>query len=420
MISSVILIFILLIFSAFFSASETAIISLSRSRLHKLKMDGNTKAVTLSRLRGQDKEKFIGSILLGNNFVNIAASSIATSITIELFGESNITLLIATVAMTFLILILSEVMPKTYAVRHSEQVGLKVAVLCEFITKIFSPITFTIKLLVDKILHLITPVSNSENELSGLEVIRGAIELHHEEGEMIAEDKFMLGGIIDLEEILIEEVMIHRNDIKSINIDDPIDNIAEQIVHSEYSRIPIWKDRPENIIGILHIKDFLKLISDAKKGKLKQNDIISIARQPWFIPNTTNLKIQLKAFRQRHYHFALVVDEYGELLGLATLEDIVEEIVGQITDEHDKDRHLVTRHSSTSVTIDGDMTIRDLNREMNWNISDNNAATIGGLLLHEAKRIPAVGEIIEISGYTIKLLKKKHTKIVKVKVNKIT
>jgi Mg2+/Co2+ transporter CorB len=419
MMYSIILIIILLLLSAFFSASETAVMSVSRSKLQKLKMDGNKKAIILAKLRGDDKEKFIGSILLGNNFANIAASAIATSISIDLFGESGVAPLLATVFMTIIILIYSEVLPKTYAVRHSEKVGLKVAGICTFLTRIFYPITFTIRIIVDKTLHLMVKDHNNKDDLTGLDAIRGAIDLHHEEGEVFIEDKFMLGGVIDLEEIRVEEIMIHRNHITSINIDDTIENITDRIINSPYSRMPIWQGDPENIISIIHIRDFVKLLHSIGPRKIKVSDISGVAREPWFIPNTTTLKTQLTAFRDKHYHFALVVDEYGNILGLLTLEDIVEEVVGQIEDEYDRGGNKVKVLSENSVISYGDTTIRDLNRMMNWDIDDEHVSTIGGLLIHSAEKVPEISDKIIVGNYKLKLLKKTRNKIIKVKISKI-
>lgn len=420
MITSIILIVLLLTCSAFFSGSETSVMSASRSKIHKLKTDGNRNAEILSQLRGQDKERFLGSILLGNNFVNILASAVATSLCIDLFGDSGESLAIATATMTALILIYCEVLPKTLAVRNSEYLALKVAKLCFLLTKILYPFTYIVKLFVDRSIKLMRIDSKAEHSVSGLEVIKGAIDLHHEEGEVFTEDKFMLGGLIDLESVTVEEIMIYRNDIYGIDIDDDPEDLILSVMRGRHSRIPVWEKNQDNIIGVLYLRDLLQILKEKKLNKVEKADLRAILREPWFIPSTTNLKTQLRAFREKHKHFALVVDEYGELLGLVTLEDIVEEIVGQIDDEYDfAANNDINKIDTKTLKVSGDVTIRDINREMEWDISDEDATTIGGLLLHIAREVPARGDEFTHKNYVFKMLKKKRNTILKIKITKV-
>jgi Mg2+/Co2+ transporter CorB len=415
----IIIVIMLLLLSAFFSASETAILNASSAKIFKLKTEGNKNAAILTALQNQ-KEKSIGAILLGNSFANIAASSIATSITIDLLGDSGSSIVIATAVMTVLIIIYCEVLPKTYAVRHSESVALLIAPAFVGIFRVLAPILYLIHLIVDSTIRLCTFSKEKPKSIDGLELLRGTIELHHEEGHVFQEDKYMLGGIIDLDKVTVDSVMVHRQEIQGINIKDDINNIADMIISTPYSRLPVWQTKPDNILGIIHIKDILRVLQNKKLEGLQHKDLLEIIRSPWFIPSTTTLKTQLNAFRHHHSHFAFVVNEYGELLGLVTLEDIVEEVVGQIEDEHDLGhKNVVTRNSDGSVTVNGEISIRDLNREMHWKIDDEEASTVGGLLLHIAQGIPEINKSFKFDHYKFKMLTRRNQKILKVKVTHV-
>lgn len=413
----IISVIILICISALFSLSETAIIGVSRSKIYKLKSEGNKKAINLTKLR-DNKEGFIGALLLCNTLVNAAATSIVTGLAIEYFGDNGEALLIATLVITLLILFYAEILPKTYAVRNAEKVALNTAIFYLFLVWLLKPIISAIQVVVDFTLEFFTSKS-SKMEFSGMEMIKGAVDMHHEEGIVVSEDKYMLGGLIDLEKISVDEVMLHRSQIKSISIDKKVEQIMDFVIHSNHSRIPIWKGEPSNIIGVLIQKDLSKLLK-AKSGDISNEDIKRVLRKPWFIPNLTNLKIQLKAFRENQSHFALVVNEYGELLGLITLEDILEEVVGQIEDEYDdKASPILKRSDDNSAVVLGELSIRDLNREMHWEIDDEDATTIGGLVLHLAKGIPAVGEKFKFDNFLIKVIKRHHNTITKVYIKKL-
>lgn len=418
MLISTIAVLILLVISAFFSGAETAVLTVSQAKVNKLKNDGNKKAIALFKLR-EDKEGFIGSILLGNNFINIGASVIATEACIELFGDNTSALFVVTSLMTILILIISDVIPKTYAVRNAEFVALSLAPIVQKLTFVLSPIVVMVKFVVNFLLKLVDQKTESV-DISALETIKSTIELHHQEGEVISDYKYMLGGIIDLESIKVEKVMVHRNEFLSVNIDlEPIE-IIKVLIRSPYSRIPTWRDKPENIVGVLHMKDLNKVLLQKKDlDKITRHDIEKLARQPWFIPNTTTLKAQMLAFRTQHYPFAFVVNEYGELEGLVTLEDIIEEVVGQIEDEYDvSNRGIYKINRDGSVVATGNTSIRDINRELEWDIDDKEATTVGGLLFHLAQGIPEKGDEFTSKNYVISLLKKKKNRILKVKISR--
>lgn len=418
MILQLLAIFILLCFSALFSLSEIAIIGVSRSKIYKLKSEGNKKAINLTKLR-DDKESLIGAILLCNTLVNAAATSIVTGLSIDYFGDSGEAILFATLIITLLILVYAEILPKTYAVRNSEKVALYTASFYLFLVWLLRPFIRTIQILINYTLKIFT--SNSSNlEFSGMDMIKGAVEMHHEEGKVISEDKYMLGGLIELEKISVDEVMLHRSQIKSISIDKKVSQIIEFVLNNNHSRIPIWKNEPSNVIGVLIQKDLSKLLR-TRSEEITTSDIKRILRKPWFIPNLTNLKIQLKAFRENQTHFALVVNEYGELLGLITLEDILEEVVGQIEDEYDnKAPPILKRLETDSAVVLGDLSIRDLNREMHWDLTDKHSSTVGGLVLHLAKGVPAIGEKFRFDGFLIKVIKRHHNTITKVYIKQLT
>jgi Mg2+/Co2+ transporter CorB len=419
MVIDIIVITILLLVSGLFSASETAILNISRAKLHKLKNDGNQKATMLSKLR-EDKEGLIGTILLGNNFVNTAASSIATGVCISFFGSGNSALMIATLIMTVLILVLSEVMPKTYAVRNSETVALAVSPIISIIKKLLMPLVAIVRFVVNNFLKILAP-SGKKIHISALESIKSTIDIHHQEGEVISDYKYMLSGVIELAEVIVKEVMVHRNECFSIDIELSPQEIIETAIQSPYSRIPLWQHEPDNVVAILHVKDISKImLMKQSLSKITKSDIMSACRKPWFIPSTTTLNTQLLAFKARHLHFALAVNEYGELEGIVTLEDILEEVVGHIEDEHDISKNSELKiHQDGSVIAGGNVSIRDLNRAMQWELDDKNAHTIGGLLFHAAQGIPDIGQSFEVDNFQLKLIKKSKNKILKVKVQKI-
>lgn len=410
-------ILVLLILSAFFSGSETALTASSRPLMHQLEKNGSLGAAIVNRLQ-KKKERLIGTILLGNNLVNILASALATSMMMTLFGEAGVAL--ATVAMTLLVLIFSEILPKTYAIRHANRMALLVAPLINVIMIVLSPFVLTINFFVRLVLKLFGVDPHATDALhSADEELRGVIELHTTEaiGES-RESGVMLRSILDLQDVQVGEIMTHRKDLDIINADTPVDEAIAQVLNSAYTRIPLWREDPDNVVGILHAKALLREVraQDGNLEKLKDLDLVSIAATPWFIPEQTLLLDQLQAFRDRHEHFALVVDEYGTLLGIVTLEDILEEIVGDIADETDVQVPGVNLHADGSVVVQGDVTIRDLNRQLDWELPDEEASTIAGLVLHESRRIPEVGQTFMFYGFRFEVLRRRHHQITAIRI----
>ena len=399
---------LLLLISAFFSGSETALTAVSRARIHQLSGLGVRRAATAAHLI-DNPERLIGAVLLGNNLVNILASSIATSFLLSLVGEAGIAY--ATLVMTALIVIFSEVLPKTYAITNPDRVALAVAPALRVVISVLGPILAAIQVLVRRLLRLCgVDIEASRPVLSAREELRGAIDLHEQEGGMVKGEAAMLGGILDLDEISVADIMVHRRNMMAIELTGPSSEILKQAAQSPFTRIPLWRNDPENIVGLLHIRDILRAIVE-RGGDLEGLDVLGLASEPWFVPETTTLREQLNSFRHRRSHSALVVDEYGALMGLVTLEDIIEEIVGEISDEHDIAVSGVRPQPDGSYIVDGWVPIRDLNREFDWELPDEEATTIAGLVIHEAQAIPEVGQIFTFHDFTFEILRRQRNQI---------
>ncbi len=403
------IVFGLLAISAVFSAAETALTGASRGRMHQLERDGDRSARRVNRLLA-DQETMIGSVLLGNNLINILASALATQvITTAIPGGLGVAA--ATALMTVLVLVFAEVLPKTIAIVRSDDVARFLSAPTLVVVKVAGPIIFAIQWVIRRTLSLFGMKLGMETDvLAAHEEIRGAVEYHHSEGLVETGDRWMLGGVLDLGEMDVSEVMVHRKQIAMIDAGMSPAEIVAEALDSGHSRLPLYRDDPENIVGVLHAKDLLKAIVEAG-GKIDQLDMAKIIRQPWFIPETTTLKDQLAAFLTRQAHFALVVDEYGALQGLITLEDILEEIVGEIEDEHDVVVRGVRPLADGWVEVDGSVTIRDLNRAMNWDLPDEEAVTLAGLLIHEAQAIPDPGQLFGFHRHRFRVIARKANRI---------
>ncbi len=410
------IIFVLLLLSGFFSGSETALTAASKARIHQLDKGGDKRAKRVSKLI-DDKERLIGAILLGNNLVNILASALATSLLIGIAGEEGV--VYATLVMTLLVLVFAEVLPKSYAIANPDKMALSVAWFIQIIVTLFSPIVALVRQIVRLTLKLFgADISEMSHALSAQDELRGAIDLHGQEGGLVKEDKHMLGSILDLEDITIEDVMIHRSNMQAINLTEKSEDVISAVVRSQYTRLPVYEDSVENIVGVLHAKDVLRAIRRSA-GKTHRFNAKRVMTKPWFVPETTTLKEQLNAFLERKAHFALVVDEYGDIQGLVTLEDILEEIVGDIADEHDFEIAGVKTLADGCVQAEGTVTIRDLNRMFDWNLSDEDAITIAGLVIHYAESIPIVGKTYTFDGFQFEITARSRNQITGVRVKKL-
>lgn len=405
----------LVVLSALFSGTEAAYLAASKAKLHNLEKQGYIKAGLVKRLKGH-MEQVIGTLLICNNLVNILASALATSILLGLVGEGAV--VYATLIMTIIIVIFAEVVPKFYAMRRAESYAIGVSGPLNILIKVLRPLTLLFELIVRNTLRLFgLKVTPGHMLSSTVEELRGIIDMHGDDEEAI-EERAMLHSILDLGKVNVEEIMVHRKDVKMINLDDSVEKIISEIVASYHTRLPLWQGNPDNIVGTIHAKSFLKLVNEEvlHQKNIRQEDVLSFAKKPWFIPETTTLFEQLQAFRRRREHMALVVDEYGALQGIVTLEDIIEEIVGDIDDEYDPNKTGFWQTRPGEVFAVGATTIRDLNRHYGWSLPDNEAATIAGLIMHESRSIPQIGQTFKIKTFRIKVLRRVRNQITLVKI----
>jgi Mg2+/Co2+ transporter CorB len=414
LVTTFIAIALLLAISAFFSGSETALTAVSRGRMHQLEKDGSRAAASVNRLI-ENRERLIGSVLLGNTFINILASSLMTAALEDRLGHRTVA--ITTGIMTVVILIFAEVMPKTLAIARTDRFALLVARPLRLVVSILAPIVASVQWVVWRVLSLYGVRSDEEaGSEEAHEDIRGSVELHHREGNVEREHRDMIGGILDLRELTVGDIMLHRTTMESFDIDLPRRELLDAVFAGQHTRLPLWRDEPENIVGILSIKHLAQAVVD-QKGDLDAIDVAALASPPWFVPDTTSLEEQLTAFREHKSHFALVVDEYGALQGLVTLEDILEEIFGVLPDEHAVEtRPDVRRRPDGSYLVDGTVPVRDLNRDLDWNLPEDDATTIAGLVIAHAGAIPEVGQRFAFFGYTFEILRRQRNQVTALRV----
>jgi Mg2+/Co2+ transporter CorB len=392
-------IFLLILLSGFFSSSETALTAVSEARIHELALQGNKRANTIEKILAK-KEKMISTILIGNNLVNIVVSVYATSFAISFFGEFD--LIFVTILLTIFLVIFAEVMPKTYAFSNADKLALAVAPVINFFIFILTPATF-----ITEMLAKIVSKPKIKDEDAKTEELRGMIRLHAGNESRGKERSKMMSSMLDMDEVTIEAVMTHRGGVTMIDIAEEPEEAFKIIGESPYTRIPIYSGTPDNIIGILHAKELFRTLRRRNFKDIRNVKLSELMSQPYFAPETTLLLDQLEVFKTRREHFAVVVDEYGDFRGIVTLEDIIEEIVGEIDDETDIKVKGVKSQPDGSFIIDGSVTIRDLNRSLGWHLPDQNANTIAGLVLYESKTIPEPGQEFRFHNIRFRILQKK-------------
>lgn len=404
---------IIAVISGFFSAAETGITAASRARLHNLEKEGSKPAARVNRLI-ERRDRTIGGLLLGNNLLNTLAAAVTTSLLTKPLGDIGVAL--ATGVTTVIVLIFAEVLPKTYAIAFPERVALWVSRPAAWVTAILAPVVAVVHWLVRKTLGLFgLKITGDADVFAARAELRGAVDLGHEEGSVERDDRDRIKGALDLHDLTVADVMIHRKSIRMIDADLPAREIVLQALAASHTRLPLYRGNPDNIVGVLHAKDLLREIARAG-GDFARLDIAGVMRTPWFVPETISLNEQLEAFLKKRNHFALVVDEYGALMGLLTLEDILEEIVGDIKDEHDVALQGVRPQPGGAVNVDGWVPIRDLNRAMDWSLPDEEAVTIAGLVIHEAQTIPEPGQRFSFHGYRFQVLRKNRNQIVALRI----
>ena len=417
-------ILVLLFLSGFFSGSETALTAASRGKLRAQADKGNKGAAKALEIK-EDDERLIGAILTGNNLANVIATSLATAVLTKLFGANGVA--VASLIMTFLILIFAEVLPQTYAISTPERTSAIAAPVIAIVVKLLSPVVSTVRLVVRSTLRIFgLKIDPDSHVLAVREEIAGALYLGQSEGIVEKEDRDRILGALDLGDRTVEEIMLHRSQIEMIDAANAPEAILEQCLKSSHTRLPVFKDEPDNILGVVHAKDLLRAMhktagdGEAMRDAVAHFSVGDVAMKPYFVPETTTLDDQMRQFLRRRTHFALVVDEYGDLRGLITLEDILEEIVGEISDEFDPlADHPIRRSEDNQFLIDGAMTIRDLNRATDWSLPDDEANTVAGLVIHEAQVIPEIHQVFNFHGFRFEVTEKENNRISKLKIRKL-
>lgn len=387
---------VLILLSGFFSGSETALVSLNRYRLKHLVNSGNKSAQMASSLLARP-DRLFGLILIFNNFVNILASAIATVIGLKLFGEAGIA--IATGALTFVILIFSEVTPKTYAAQYPERIAFPASYVLKFLMWLFYPLVYFINTITNGLLRLFGVNTANNNDSLSPEELRTIV---NETGSMIpAKHQKMLLNILDLETVKVEDIMVARNEIVGLDMSEDWDEILDQLTHSLHTRLPVFENNIDHIVGFIHLRKALTIVSTPGAGKDELKKIIAPC---YFIPEATPLNKQLLNFQKNKRRTALVVDEYGDIQGIVTLEDILEEIVGEFTtDPADTLMKELLHQEDGTILVDGSANIRELNRMMSWHLPTDNAKTINGLILEFLQSIPEPNTSVLINNYAIEI-----------------
>ena len=387
---------VLIILSACFSGSETGMMALNRYRLRHLAGSGHRGARRASRLL-ERPDRLIGLILLGNNFVNIAASSLATVIALRLLGEAGIAL--AAGLLTLVILIFAEVAPKTYAALHPERVAFPAAHVLTALLVVFQPLVVAVNWMANGVLRLLRlSPSGADRDSLSREELRTVVT---EAGALIPRrHRQMLMSILDLEKVTVDDIMIPRQEINAIDLDDPPSEILEQIMHTQHTRIPLYRGDINEIEGILHLR---RVVAPPREEDLAEY-LRTQASEPYFIPAGTALSVQLLNFQRAHQRIGLIVDEYGEIEGLATLEDLLEEIVGQFTTDPTDRSSEVHPQTDGTYLVDGAANVRELNRAMHWELPTEGPKTMNGLIIEHLGAIPEPGTSLMITGYPIEIM----------------
>ena len=404
----------LLLLLIFFNSAETSLTGASQPLMHQLEKEGNRAAARVNKLRAR-KDRMLGAILLGTTLTQILSSGLSTDVSIGLLGPNGVAA--GAAALTVLVLIFCEILPKTVAIRRSNRVALVLSGPMRFLVVAMAPPVIAVQWIVDLMLRPFgVGTETAVKAEAAIAELRGAIAIHGARGG-IRDERKMLRSILDLQDVFVGEVMTHRSNLVAVDADQPAEAVVDAAASSAHSRMPIWRDSPDNIVGVIHTKKLLQALR-AQNGDCGKIDIAKIADAPWFIPESTTLLEQMQAFRKRPDHLALVVDEYGALQGAVTLEDIIEDIVGEMDAPVAKGQPVsgVRAEPDGSYVIEGDVTIRDLDREFEWNLPDDEAATVAGLLLFEARAIADVGQKFMVHGFRFEVLRRERNKITQVRV----
>lgn len=398
---------LLFLLSSFFAAAETALTAFSRPRIHRLAKKGNARAKRIEALAAKMNHT-VGSILIGKNAMDILGTSLMTTVFLQLFNETGV--VIATMLLTLFIIIFIEVMPKMYAISQPEHMSLSISLVMQWCVRLLSPLMYVVQIVSEKTLSLLgMRMDRVESWSSAIEELRSAIDLHGK--ERLTHESHMLHSVLDLSSLTVDEILIHRSDVMMVDVDQNIDDIHKMVLKSIYTRLPVWKNSPENIIGILNTKTFIHEYAKHQGKDDTLLDIKKVVSKPWFIPETTPLLQQMLAFRKERHHLACIIDEYGSFSGIVSLEDILEVIVGEIEDEHDEHNNHIRPTKDGAYLVEGTVTIRELNKHFNLEIPDEDFSTLAGLLIHESQSVPTVGQRFHFYGMHFNIVRKEDQQI---------
>lgn len=413
---NLILVGVLLLCAALISCFETSITAASRAKIHRIAREGSKRAKKIEKLL-LEREKVVSVMLIANNIVNILASVLTTNALLQIFGDVGV--VYATIFLTIIIIIFGEILPKTFAIKLPEKIIVKLSFLIIFLFKIFYPFVLITQKISNFAINLFAAKLTENSANADIEEIRDTVDLKVQEGVIVKYDKDLIDGVLDLSDTEISEIMVHRKDIISLNIEQPISKIIDKAIDAGYSRIPLWKGNNENIILVLNVRKLLKELH-AYHDDLDNFNLKKVSSKPWYVPATNSLKAQIFAFRRKKKKFSLVVDEYGSLLGIVTLEDILEEIVGEIKEQDDISELSLIKTRSGAYKINGNSLIRDINKRLNWDIKEgDDAYSLSAFLISKIERVPENRESFTIDGYFYEILSKKNHEILVVKVKKI-
>jgi gliding motility-associated protein GldE len=404
-------VFIFLLFlSGFFSSSETALLSIDKIKLKRLQEQKKKNAKLVAGLL-KEPEAFLSAILIGNNIVNVGASALATAMALQLFENNAVG--IATGVVTVLVLIFGEITPKTYAAQNAERVANLVAKPIHLLTIALKPAIYILSAITDFIMRLMGGQINYNRNIVTEEEIRLLVNVGHEEGLIEAEEREMIDSIFDFDDTIVREIMVPRVDMVAVEVDNDFNDTLETIIAAGHSRIPVFKETVDRIIGIIYAKDLLPYF----KRDIKKPSITHLMRPPYFVPDTKKVNELLREMQEQKNHMAVVLDEYGGTAGIVTIEDILEEIVGEIRDEFDKlDEAFIRKIDNHTYIISGKANVEDLNDELKIKLPLEDYETLSGLIFSELGKVPEGGEVVELEGVKLIVEEVAEHRILKVRV----
>ena len=413
----IISIVVLIFLSTFFSLAETAIVSVPEEKIFKMEQDGIGRAKSAMKILA-NKEKIVSIALLCDNLVNIAASSLSAVFFAEQFGEfDEIGILLSTIMMTILVFVFGEVLPKMVALRRPTNITLMVAPIFLLLWKLLCPVVWIVNVMTSKIVSALNIRSEEETDNADNSIL-GAVEMYHQKGMLESDEKEMLSGVLHLDDIDMKDIMTHRSDMFAVDMNDDINTIIQQILSTTFTKVPVYDKSDDKIIGYLKVIDLMRELHKNNNDSTKI-DLRSLLVKPWYLPGDSSIGKHLQEFKDKGNTIAFVVDEYGGLMGIVTLEDILEEIVGDINSDNSADPCVVIENENGSFTVKADMNLLDLNDKIQAKFEDKEVSTIGGFLLNKIEKIPSKGEKFDVDGYTFEILDATDTNIEKINITKI-